>query len=150
MKYITLIYLTLILLLSGCANTEYVGQTYTPTSHVDLYMTAAQVRQPYTVMGQAKTEATEYMRFEDMQTQLQRDAMAKGADGIIITGMETINVGSNSYTNGQSQSEPEYYISKDGKLKTRDKHQSNSYSEVSTSTQVRDHVLSAQLIKYNH
>lgn len=102
-------------------------------------------------MGRAETEATEYMSFQDMQTQLMQDAMAKGADGIIITGMKTINVGSSSYTSGQKEGEPEYYVTKDGKLKTRNKHSSSSsYSEVSSTSQIRDHVLSAQLIKYIH
>ncbi|CAA6691296.1 MULTISPECIES: hypothetical protein [unclassified Lentimonas] len=134
---------------AGCANTEYVGQTYSPTTHVDVYMSAGGVTRPHTQMGMAKTEATEYMSFEDMQQQLMRDAMAKGADGIIITGMQTVNVGSSSYTSGQNKkSDPEYYITEDGKLKERNKHSKGSYSEVSTTTQMRDHVLSAQLIKY--
>ncbi|HAV12147.1 MAG TPA: hypothetical protein DCX06_01445 [Opitutae bacterium] len=148
-KFLVSLFASLFLL--GCANTQYVGQSYPPTSHVDVYMTGAEVTRPHTVMGRAETEATEYMSFQDMQTQLMQDAMAKGADGIIITGMKTINVGSSSYTSGQKEGEPEYYVTKDGKLKTRNKHSSSSsYSEVSSTSQIRDHVLSAQLIKYIH
>lgn len=133
--------------LFGCASTEYVGETYAPTTNADIYMNASDVQRPYKVMGKAETEATEYMSFEAMQEQLKTEAMSKGADGIIITGMKTINVGSTSFTSGENTSEPEYYATVDGKLHVKDK-ANGSYSEVSTSTQIRDHVLSADLIKY--
>ena len=149
MKY--LYSLLLLCLLSGCANTEYVGKNYTPTTHVDLFMSTAEIPRFYSVMGKAQTEATEYMSYADMQQQLMRDAMAKGADAIVITGMQTINVGSSSYTSGQAKkSDPEYYLTESGKLKTRRKSGSNSYTEASTSTQIRDHVLSADLLKYTN
>lgn len=141
----------LTLFLTACATTDYVGQTYPPTTHADVYMDGSQVTREYTVMGQAKTEATEYMTFQDMQKQLVVDAMAKGADGIIITGMETIQVGSSSYTSGQSKGDsPEYYLTEEGKLETRNKGGDHSYTAATSTTQIRDHVLSAQLIKYTN
>jgi hypothetical protein len=139
--------LMLILGMVGCASTEYVGETYTPTTSVDVFMNENDVQKPYKVMGKAETEATEYMSFEDMQEQLKVDAMSKGADGIIITGMKTISVGSSSYTTGKTSSEPEMYATIDGELHVKNA-SDGTFSAVTTNVQIRDHVLSADLIKY--
>ncbi len=136
----------LLLLVVSCATTDYVGESYTPTTHVDIYFDAADVNRPFKTMGTAQTEGTEYLSFEAIQQQLVQDAMAKGADGIIIDGMDTIKVGESRSTSGKSDEGPRYVVTKDGKLKNvgGDGH----YDSVSTTTDIRDKIIKAHLIKY--
>lgn len=137
----------LFIFMSGCATTDYVGTTYPPTSNVDVYFRDADVKRDFSVMGTAKTEGTEYLTFEAMEEQLVKDAMAKGADGIIVDGMDTITVGSTTTTSGKAKDKPSYVVTQDGKLKNVGG--SGHYDEMSTTTDIRDHVLTARLIKYD-
>jgi len=141
-----LLILTSVLFFAGCATTEYVGESYAATSHVDIYFDATDIDRPHKVMGQAKTEATEYMKFELIEQQLVKDAMAKGADAIVIEGMDTIVTGSFSSTSGDRDAKPKYIVTEDGELENigGDGH----YQSFSTTTQVKDNVITAKLIKY--
>ena len=132
--------------LVACATTDYVGETYTPTTHVDVFFDATEIQRPYKTMGSAKTEGTEYLTFEVIEQQLVTDAMSKGADAIVIDGMDTVTVGSTSSTTGKSYEKPRYIINENGKLKNvgGDGH----YSSISTTTDIRDKVIKARLIKY--
>lgn len=132
--------------LFGCATTDYVGQSYAPTEHVDIYFSTDDVERQFTVMGTAKTEGTEYLTFEAIEQQLVTDAMARGADAIVIDGMDTITVGSTSNTRGQSYEKPRYVVTQDGKI--RNVGGTGHYDEISTTTDIRDKVMSARLIKY--
>jgi hypothetical protein len=138
--------LFLSILLVSCATTDYVGETYSPTSNVDVFFDPSEIKRPYKIMGTAKTEGTEYLTFEAIEQQLVKDAMSKGADAIIIEGMDTVKVGSTSSTSGQSNEKPRYIATQDGKLKKvgGDGH----YSSVSTTTDIRDKVIKARFIKF--
>lgn len=133
-------------LLVGCATTDYVGKTYAPTTQVDVYFDRNDIKREYSVMGSALTEGTDYLTFETMQEQLIEDAKARGADGILIEGMETVKIGETTSTQGDSHKEPEYVATKDGKIKNvgGDGH----YSSVATTTEIKDKVIRAKLIKY--
>ena len=135
------------LLLTSCATTEYMGKTYTPTTHVDVFFDASDISRSFETMGTAKTEGTEYLTFELIEQQLVKDAMSKGADAIIIEGMDTITVGSTSSTSGKSDGKSRYILTDEGKLRNigGDGH----YSSISTTTDIRDKVIRARLIKYN-
>lgn len=143
-QIVTLVVATMVL--SACATTDYVGETYAPTTHVDVFFAESDVGRTYKTIGTARTEGTEYMTFETIEQQLVTDAMAKGADAVIIDGMETVTVGSTTTTNGTSQDKPRYVVTQDGKLKNvgGDGH----YDSIATTTDVRDKVISARLIKY--
>ena len=133
-------------LLMACATTDYVGEAYTPTTHVDIFFDATEIRRPYKTMGTAKTEGTEYLTFEAIEQQLVTDAMSKGADAIVIDGMNTVTVGSTSSTTGNSYENPRYTFNKNGDLINigGDGH----YNSISTTTDIRDKVINARLIKY--
>ncbi len=133
-------------MLTGCATTDYVGQTYPPTENVDIFFSTDDIPRQYTVMGTAKTEGTEYLTFEAIEQQLVKDAMARGADAIVIDGMETITVGSTTTTSGKSNDTPKYVVTQDGELKNVGG--SGHYDAMSSTTDIRDKVLSARLIKY--
>ena len=133
-------------LLVACATTDYVGETYTPTTHVDVFFDATEIQRPYKTMGTAKTEGTEYLTFEEIEQQLVTDAMSKGADAIVIDGLETVTIGSTGSTTGNTYEKPRYTVNKNGELKNigGDGH----YSSISTTTDIRDKVINARLIKY--
>lgn len=132
--------------LVGCATTDYVGQSYAPTENVDIFFSTDDIGRQYTVMGTAKTEGTEYLSFEAIEQQLVKDAMARGADAIVIDGMDTITVGSTTSTSGQSDDPPKYVVTQDGELKNVGG--KGHYDAISTTSDIRDKVLSARLIKY--
>ncbi len=142
--FITLVFGAAVLV--GCATTDYVGETYAPTTHVDIFFAESDVDRAHKTIGTARTEGTEYMTFEAIEQQLVADAMARGADAIIIDGMETVTVGSTTTASGTSHDKPRYVVTQDGKLKNvgGDGH----YDSIATSTEIRDKVISARLIKY--
>ena len=146
MNKLKVLVLPMILLFAGCAQTDYLGKTYAPTSHVDVFFSVTDITRQYEVMGEAKTEGTDYLTFENIEEQLVKDAMARGADAVLIEGMETVTVGYATSTQGNSKESPRYVADMDGNLKNVGG--SGHYSEISTTTDVKDKVIHAKLLKY--
>jgi hypothetical protein len=135
-----------LLIAVSCTTTDYVGKTYSKTDSVELYFNKDEVNRPYEVMGQIKAEAPEALKFEDMEQQLVKDAMEKGADAILIEELKTVEVGSVGSASGKTYGDAEYYLDKNMKLKKRGG--SDHYTQLSTTTIVKDHVIDAKLLKY--
>ena len=147
MKFnLRIIFLIAISIAVGCTTTDYVGKTYSKTDSVEIYFNKDEIKRPYEVMGQIKAEAPEALKFEDMEQKLVEDAMEKGADAILIEELKTVEVGSVSSASGKTYGEPHYYIDKNMKL--RKKGGSSHYSQLTTTTIVKDHVIDAKLLKY--
>ena len=85
--------LTTLLLLSGCTKIDYVGEEYAPTTHADLYFSEDDITREYKVMGHIIATAAEGVSAEKMQKDLQKKAMEKGTDGIVILGLEKYQSG---------------------------------------------------------
>jgi len=68
------------------------------------------------VMGQIKAEAPEIMKFEVMEQQLVKNAMARGADAILIGELKTVEVGSVSSASGKTYGDSHYYLDNNMKL----------------------------------
>jgi hypothetical protein len=83
----------LVLFISGCATVDYVGETYAPTSHTDMYFDAKDIPRPYKVMGQMTIDEDEYTDSQKMQEDMKKEAMARGADAVLFTGMQKIQTG---------------------------------------------------------
>jgi hypothetical protein len=130
----------------SCTTTDYVGKTYSKTDQVEIFFNTDEIKRPYEVMGQIKAEAPEAVRFEDMEKKLVEDAMARGADAILIGELKTVEVGSVSSASGKTYGDPHYYLDKNMKLKK--KGGSSHYSQLSMTTIVKDHVIDAKLLKY--
>ena len=96
----------------SCTTTDYVGKTYSKTVRVEIYFTTDEIKRPYEVMGQIKAEAPEAVRFENMVKKLVEDAMARGADAILIGELKTVEVGSVSSASGKTYGDPHYYLDK--------------------------------------
>jgi hypothetical protein len=89
----------------SCVSVDYVGKTYPPTASVDLYMSAADVRRPYQVIGQSRAQV-EALPFtnpaEQLQAKLLAEAQSRGANGVILSPLSTRQVSSTSTTTGQA------------------------------------------------
>lgn len=132
----------------SCTTTDYVGKKYSKTDRVEIFFNTDEIKQEYEVMGQIKAEAPEAVRFEDMEKKLVEDAMARGADAILIGELKTVEVGSVSSASGKTYGDPHYYLDKNMKLKK--KGGSDHYSQLSITTIVKDHVIDAKLLKYKN
>jgi hypothetical protein len=132
----------------SCTTTDYVGKTYSKTDRVEIFFNTDEIKREYEVMGQIKAEAPEAVRFEDMEKKLVEDAMARGADAILIGELKTVEVGSVSSASGKTYGDPHYYLDKNMKLKK--KGGSDHYSQLSITTIVKDHVIDAKLLKYKN
>lgn len=133
-------------LTSGCVTTDYVGKTYAQTTRVNLYFSESEITRPHEIMGSVRSEAPDMLTFEQMEQELIKKAMEKGADAVLIESMERITVGSSTNSYGQSSGKPEYYLNDDLELKTRGGH--DKWSSSSYTTAQRDKVLTGKLIKY--
>jgi hypothetical protein len=133
-------------LVVSCTTTDYLGKTYPKTDRVEIFFNTDEIKRPYEVMGQIKAEAPEAVRFEDMEKKLVEDAMARGADAILIGELKTVEVGSVSSASGKTYGDPHYYL--DDNMKLHKKGGSNHYSQISTTTIVKDHIINAKLLKY--
>lgn len=72
---------------------DYLGDSYTPTSHVDVYFSAADVTEGYLVMGHATADGDDT---EALQETLIEKARESGADGIIFEGFDRVETGEQS------------------------------------------------------
>ena len=138
---------TLAMRRTGGVTTEYVGESYAPTSNVAIYFDENDIQRAHHTMGEIQAEAPEALSFEQMEQKLVQDAMAKGADAIVVGEMETIEVGSSTSSYGDSMSEPEYYLDQQGRL--RKKGGDDNYHQYSSTMLQKDHILKAKLIKYD-
>ena len=128
-----------VVLLAGCASVDYVGKTYAPTSNVDVYMSADDVGRPYEVMGEARAQV-DTIPFskpgQQLQDKLVAEARAKGANGIILGGLQNRTVASTSNTTGQAERKKHK-----GKKRTQ-------YNETTTTSDSEVTELRGQLIRY--
>ncbi len=78
--------------LSGCATTEYYGDQYPMTSHVDVFWAETDVRQSYSVIGRAITTEG-FGDSDEMIESMREEAMKRGAHGVIVTKLDSIVTG---------------------------------------------------------
>jgi hypothetical protein len=95
MKRLLLI-LCVAFILVRCATIHYLGDSYPPTQHVDLYFSEDDVQKEYKVIGriEATADADELIYSTDKFTEAIREkAQAKGADGVIILDFRNVQTG---------------------------------------------------------
>jgi hypothetical protein len=85
----------ILLFTSSCAyvKVNYVGNSYDPTSKIDLYLNKEDVKKEYKVIGHAEGRGNAHSSSNDIQTELLEEAKYRGADGIIISGINTSSSG---------------------------------------------------------
>ncbi len=94
-----------VLFVAACAKIDYIGQSYSPTTHVDLYFSEADIREDYRVMGHVIAQANEGISVENLQKKLEAKAREKGADGIVVHGFDRIQTGETTTYNEETQRE---------------------------------------------
>ena len=87
-KYLSLV-LLVGLLAVGCAEVDYVGESFKPTTNIDLYFSKEDIEKEYTVMGHAIGSGTSDS--DDIQQALIDKAKEKGADAVLITEVDNQN-----------------------------------------------------------
>src|ERR1700753_725937 len=85
MKKLHLIVLSVCYLLTSCATATYFGDKYPPTTTVDTYYSAHDVKKDYKVIGHLTYPN---LNHETVKNSLVIAAMKIGADAIIITGTD--------------------------------------------------------------
>jgi hypothetical protein len=120
-------------LLTGCTTTDYLGKTYPPTQHVDVFYSPHDVTRAYEVMGEIRAEGDDIVSYASMQQKLVQEAMQKGADAILIEKLDTTETGSTTVEN-----------------KTREQHgrRTSSSTAISTTSIEKDRLITAKLLKY--
>ena len=124
--------LAFLALLAGCTSIDYLGKTYAPTQHVDVFFSPQDVKRAYEVMGEIRAEGDDIVSYESMQQKLVQEAMQKGADAILIEKLDMTETG---YTTVEN--------------KTREQHKRTSSSTaISTTSIEKDRIITAKLLKY--
>ena len=96
---IIVLMLSMILFVTACGNdidVDYLGDSYTPTSHVDVYFSEKDVTEGYLVMGHAAADGGDT---EALQETLIEKARESGADGIIFEGFDRVETGEQTIVN---------------------------------------------------
>lgn len=112
---------------------SYFGKTYAPTQNVDVYLDAADVRKPYTVMGTSDI-GQGFSSMDAVQNKVIELGKSKGADGVIMklteetTGSSTSNYG----TVGNDQNKKK-----------------NTYNGGSVTNNIKVKKVQATFVKYN-
>jgi len=82
-----------LLLTAGCISADYVGKTFPATRTVDVYHDKQDIKRPYQSMGEIMLEADDFLDNDRIQHRLEDEAMARGADAVLITGFTKIRAG---------------------------------------------------------
>ena len=83
---LTSVFLLSTLFAGGCASVKYVGESFEPTTTVDLYFSKESIENEHKVIGHAL--GSSFFRSNDeIQKKLLEEAMRRGADAVLITGI---------------------------------------------------------------
>ena len=96
---IIVLMLSMLLFVTACGDdidVDYLGDSYTPTSHVDVYFSEEDVTEGYLVIGHATTDGGDT---EALQETLIEKARDNGADGIIFEGFDRVETGEQTIVN---------------------------------------------------
>ena len=92
--------LSMILFVTGCGgddvDIDYLGDSYSPTSHVDVYFSEDGITKGYLVIGHATADGEDT---EALQEKLIEKARESGADGIIFEGFDRVETGEQTIVN---------------------------------------------------
>jgi hypothetical protein len=103
-----MIFLVPLVVLLGCATVNYIGDSYPPTQHVDVFFSEKDVEKEYRVMGRVEATANAdeliYSGEKFMQT-ICKKAEEKGADGVVILDFGNVMTGTSESRNRTETSE---------------------------------------------
>ena len=86
-------FIPLTLFIIGCASVKYIGKSYEPTTSVDVYYSEKDIKKEYEVMGHAIGRGAEiFVTDEQIHKKLMEEARKRGADAIVLTGLDIDHV----------------------------------------------------------
>jgi hypothetical protein len=119
------------LLCAGCAHVDYVGESYAPTTQVDVYYSEANVPREYVVIGEVIATGDEWVSSGKMQEKIRREALKHGAHAVILTSLE-------KYASGEHSSwSQDQKTSEDKKGRTRTKTTGSSNTSTDETKKIR-------------
>jgi oxalate decarboxylase/phosphoglucose isomerase-like protein (cupin superfamily) len=89
----TLLLFALLALAAGCAHLDYVGESYPRTQDVALFYSESNVGRPYRQIGELVATSESFLSTHKVQDKIVEKAREKGADAVIILGLERIKTG---------------------------------------------------------
>jgi hypothetical protein len=131
--HLQLILFAFFVLMAGCTTTDYLGKTYPPTQHVDVFFSPQDVKRAYEVMGEIRAEGDDIVSYESMQQKLVQEAMQKGADAILIEKLDMTETG---------------YTTVGDKTGEKRRRRASSSTTISTTTIEKDRLITGKLLKY--
>ena len=97
---ISVLILSMLLFLAACGgddiDVDYLGDSYTPTSHVDVYFSQDAITEGYLVIGHATADGGDTAALQETLIEKARDS---GADGIIFEGFDRVETGEQTIVN---------------------------------------------------
>ncbi len=126
----------LLLSLAACTKIDYIGEEYPPTDRVDMYFSEADIGLDYKIMGRMIATADDYVSSGKMQKKIMEEAKKKGADGVVILGLDR-------YQSGESHNYNETTETKEKKDGTKTVTSATSSTEVSEKKKIE-----ALFVKY--
>ncbi len=108
MKKIYFLYFIILLFASCATRINYLGNTYAPTSNVDIFVTEDAIKKNYDVVGKGFVKYAYYTDFNGKAEKIQRlvveKAKKKGVDAVLITEYFVPNTGTSINTISRSDS----------------------------------------------
>ena len=95
--------LIFIFIIACTANVNYVGKEFEPTTSVDIYFSADEIEKEYTIMGHALGSGGDFISNDEIQDKLIEVGKKKGADAILITGVEKSNIPAGGVSSDEKQ-----------------------------------------------
>ncbi|MBC8183055.1 hypothetical protein H8E88_18285 [candidate division KSB1 bacterium] len=85
---VTILFLIISTLIMNCASVNYVGKTYPPSKNVDVYYSKDDIKKDHVIIGHAVGSGGFLVSDHEIKIELIREAKIRGADGILITGIQ--------------------------------------------------------------
>ena len=77
--------------IGGCVSVDYVGKSFPPTTQVDVYLSMTDVKRPYTTIGEVRADVAAIPladSAQDLQAKMIAEARKRGANGIVLGGLD--------------------------------------------------------------
>jgi hypothetical protein len=145
MRLSTAFFLLAAALAAACITSDYQGKAYEPTVRMDVYYSAEEVPEPYWIMGEMQADVMGGVVFRDVEKKMVREALARGADGLLLAEARPEEVViSSAGTGGDIDSR--YVVGAEGNLRKKGTH--DFWSSATYRSGLNETVVRAQLIKY--
>lgn len=134
--------------LVACVQHDYVGDTFAPSApgSVRVYYDAAAVPDGMRVIGTNRAKADESMDSNEIVADMVKKAESVGADAILVEGIQTVENGATTSTNGEQHMKTEWYTDAQGVRRKRQV-PDGSWSSTATTTVQKEKIITGKFFK---